>query len=210
MFQCTISKLEQESGWTKNVGPTINPIAPTAYEFVQEPDGLRMYCIGPAYAGWLLKHVDPFPVAFTKLVFRHTLNIDDATLQDGQVSETDWKATDADGWTRDGSFQINFAKGRMTQVNNPWTDTGVAIPSPDLVPGQPLSIEKHWTLNYVTPGATLDALIVNGTPYPIGITIPAQKLGWAPNQLVTQLQQCIAGQPGAYSLKFSDIGYDLS
>lgn len=204
-----ISGIEAATGWSKNVGPTINPTAPDGYELVQTPGGLRLYCCGKPYAGWLAKHVAPLYANFTDIPFNYSLVIDDATPLCAQVIETDTKFTDADGWTYDGSFQWNIQQGWVAQTGNPWQSSAVKIPA--LMPGAMTYVSLRYALDYVAHTLQVVSVSVNGTVYPINSApLPAKQSGWAKSEIVTQLQQCINGKEGAYSVLFPSISYDLS
>jgi hypothetical protein len=214
---CTITNLESSTGWTKNVGPTINPVSPSGYDFVQIPDGIRLYCCGPAYSGWLAKNVSSLLYPFPTISFLYSFQIDDATLQCGQVIETDSKITDAAGNTYDLSAQWNLNEGWMFQIDNAagsWTDTGIkigTIPTPNMwVP-----VQIDYALDFVGLTSSVLAVTVNKVKTLVSPSlqkIPAKKQGWAPSQIVTQLQQVINGTPGggAYSVKFGSVGYTMS
>lgn len=211
MLTCSISNLELLP-WTAHVGPTINPVPPTAYTAINLPDSLALYCIGPAYGGWLANCAQPLLAPFQNIVWHYSVTIDKATLQCAQVIETDFKITDSAGWTYDGSGQWNIAEGWMFQINNPWVDTGIKLQTPP-TPGVPMDVWIRATLDYGKHTITMQSVTAQGakTAIPAAVaTIPAKQMGWGINTILPQLQQCTNGKPGAYSLEFKNVGFDLS
>lgn len=210
----SITNLETLDGWSKVVGPSINPTAPDGYEIVQVPGGLKLFCCGPKYSGWLAKHVSPLVYPFTEITFRYTLTIDDATLACAQVIETDTKITDAAGYTYDLSAQWNLAENWMFQVDSAeghWTDTGIQISA--LTPNTPVDVSIAYKLDYAAKTSSIGWVSVGSKVYPVPAAlggIAAKQVGWGPSGVVTQLQQCINGKEGAYALTFSSIEYDFA
>ena len=210
-MQVQINNLELSAGWTENVGSTINPVAPSGYAPVQTAGQLRLYCCGAAYAGWLAKFVNPLWSLFTTISLQYALSIDDCTAEVAQVIETDTKVTDSAGWTYDLSAQFNIAEGWMFQIGNPWKDTGIIVSPPASNVWTPVQID--YALNYAARTSSVLAVTVAGKKYLVPTTmqnVPAGQVGWTPNQIVTQLQQCIGAQSSAYSVAFKNINYLLS
>jgi hypothetical protein len=198
--------LENET-WTAEVGPTINDPVAENYKIVQQGDAISLVmCSSLPYSGWLAKQVAKWPCMASKIIFRYTMMIDDATLTCAQVAETDAKFTDSDGYTYDGSAQWNIAKGWMFQIGNPWTDTGVTIePFKPYVPQQ---VTIEYDIDYTGKAISIVAVTTHGERHILDSKpIPAVKEGWAPSEIVTQLQQCNTGSPGGYTLRFTKIGY---
>lgn len=205
--QTTIGPLDQTL-WSEEWSPSINPTEATTYGHLQTPNGLIMQMFSKVpWGGWLLKNVQPLILKANRIVFAYTLMIDAATLLSAQVIETDAKITDADGWLYDGSCQINIAEGWVVQVGAPWKD---AVQIDPLVPYVPVRIAIEYALDYVAHTIAVVSVSVGPKTYPIGITAPAKQSGWARSQIVTQLQQCSTKQPGGYTLRFSTITYVLS
>jgi hypothetical protein len=186
--------------WTPEWNPSINPTPPKSFEIEPVPSGLRIAVAGIKYAGALAKNVAVFPYRSSKISFSFRFKFDES-MDYGQVSETDPKITDADGWTYDLSFQLNKSKGWMAQINNPWVDTGIKVPGVQDV-WNPMKID--WGMDYVAHTSTLLAL--NGMPANLP-PIPAKQIGWDRNQIITQLQLCTAGQEGEYEITYADLGY---
>lgn len=209
-----LSNLELQPGWQKLTGPTINPKVPDGYYPVQLPSALRLFCVGSAYSGWLAKQVNPLLTpaagAFTTVLFSYLLTVDSVTASNGQVVETDTKITDPNGWTADLSFQWNILEKWRAQVVPPagsgWVDTAVALLTLPQ-PGVPVPVTIQAKLDHVNHVSTI--VSVNGTATNAA-QIPMRQAGWTPNQIVTQLQQCISGVAyGAYSVEFAGINYSL-
>lgn len=205
MLTCTISQLELGS-WTPVTGPTINPITANGFAAVNLPDGLSLYCCGPAYSGWLAHRIDPLVSEFANVQFSYAVTPDEATNVCAQVIEADFKITDSAGWTYDGSGQWNIAEGWEYQVGNPWVDTGVKV-NPF---SGPTAVIVRAIIDYAAHTLTFKSVSANAQTSKLSAVIPAQQIGWQPSTIVTQLQQCINGNPGAYGLKFAGIGYELS
>jgi hypothetical protein len=190
------------------VGPSINPVPPTGYGFIQTPAGvvLQMWSDVP-YGGWLCKSVVTLPVTPTSLTLLYTITIDDCTPLCGQVIETDSRITGPDGWTLPGDFQINIAQGWEIQYGSPWKKSGVEIAP--YVPGVPQSVAIHYTLDWTLHTITLDGMETGGKIYPVGKEMPGSKMGWEPCEIVSQMQMCNNAKSGGYSLRFSGVGYRL-
>lgn len=213
-LQCLLTNLDIAPGWTKQWSKDINPVEPNGYDFIQVPDGIRLYCDGAKYAGWLAKYVSPLLYPFSKISFNYQLIIDDATPQQAQVVETDSKITDAAGWTYDFSAQWNIAEGWMFQIvdaNGKWIDTGIKL----AVPPQPnvaMPFRIDYALDYTNHLSSVIGVMAGNTfaglPSSFG-KIAAKQIGWKAMQIVSQLQQCNNGLPGAHSWKASQAGYSM-
>jgi hypothetical protein len=212
-YEFNATDLDQEQGWTKQWSPDINPKEATGYDFVQLPDGLRLYCTGPKYGGWLCRYVLPLVYPFTRISFSYNLMIDDATAQQAQIIETDSKITDAAGWTYDLSAQWNIQKGWMFQIDDKdwqWTDTGIKIVPPKANEWTAISIE--YLLDYANHTSSIDTVTVDGKLFTVPESlqrIPAKQVGWQPSTIVLQLQQCNNALEGAHSQKFGKISYQM-
>lgn len=210
-YTATVANVDLQPGWTAQVGPTINPVSPNGYDVVQESNGIRLFCDGPAYSGWLAKQVNALLPGMTKISVAYNLTIDDATQTEAQVVEFDSKFTDAAGYTYDGSAQWNIAEAWMFQTDNSsgtWTDTGVKMAAP--MPNVSVAVKIDYVLDYVNHNLTITGVTVNGTYSALSITLPAKQSGWAASQIVTQAQQVIGATAGAYSIKIAAITYTLS
>jgi hypothetical protein len=213
MFECNISSMETASGWSREWSPDINDVKPDGYNFVQTPNGIRLYCAGSPYAGWLAKFVSTLIYPFPKISFIYQLVIDDATTKQAQIIETDSKITDASGWTYDFSAQWNIQEGWMFQVDNTnwtWTDTGIKIPP---TVNEPLPVKIDYLLDYTNHTSSIAAVTAGGTTYNVPSSlqgIPAKQVGWLPSSIVVQLQQCNNHLAGAHSQGFRQINYAMS
>jgi hypothetical protein len=203
-----------DKSWTDEWDTSINLIEATAYGHLGTPEGLllQMYhegsdATGDGYGGWLCKNVCRPPLLTKTMVFEYIVVIDDATLQSAQVIETDHKTTDAAGWTYDGSLQFNIADNWMVEISAPWKKTGIRVPAP--TPGVPMQVSILYTQDYAAHTITFVSITVDGAESAIGLTYNAQQVGWAPGEIVTQLQQCNRSIPGGYTLKFPRVGYLL-
>jgi hypothetical protein len=229
-----IVELENEL-WTAEVGPDINDPAATAYSIVHTPAGLCLLMNSDVpYGGWLAKNVVPLLAKARSVTFCYTLTIDDATLVAAQVAETDFKLTDDEGWTYDLSAQWLMAKERngqpvsdwILQVDEEvtiedggegedgwmwkWRDTNVTIAP--FEPQVPVRVEIEALIDYEHKNSSILSVTVEGMCYPIepAYTLKARETeGWAPMELVAQLQQCNNHMPGGYELRFNAIGYEL-
>jgi hypothetical protein len=207
-MNAALLNLEQDD-WSSVVGPTINPLSPSAYKAVNTKSELRLYVIGAPDAGWLAKHVAPF-VQVPAITFRYDLDPDTATASNAQVIETDSKFTDAAGWTYDGSCQLNLAEGGMWQIANAagaWVDTGIKS---GIVPERWTPIEIVYALDFVNRAISVQSISSDGVleSVPAALqSVPAKQVGWEPNQIVTQLQQVLNSTGSAYSVGFRNISY---
>lgn len=188
--------------WTPEWSTDINPVQPSLFEIQQFAGGLQIFCAGQAYAGALAKGVNPLPMQLPKLTFDYTVTID-PSIDMAQVIETDTKITDAAGWTYDGSLQFNIAEGWMVQVNNPWVDTGAKLP----LAIEPNAVSVAYLLDFTAHTIVVES--INGKPLNQP-PIPAKQMGWAPSEIVTQLQLCTGAKDGCYDLQFSAISYQGS
>lgn len=209
--------------WSAQWSPSINPVAPSSFlvEPASDGTGLDLWCAGPPYSGALAKLVSPLVYPSPSLQFSYLLWFDESAVGYGQVVETDTKVTDSAGWTYDGSFQFNIAEGSpasggiggpsapvswMTQIGNPWQDTGVRV---GLVPGQGNLVTVTYKLDYTGHTMTVVGVAVGQAAMQAIIlpAIPAKQLGWQPSQVVTQLQLCVGKSGGAYRVRLGQVGY---
>lgn len=192
-MSCTWQLSNQENdSWTPLWNAQINPVQPAYFSEEMTTDGLAVVCGGSQYAGQLLKNTAPLLNPNNKFIATYGIKFGADLLAAGQVIEIDRKFTDVNGYTYDGSFQLLPGRAWMTQVNNPWVDNGAQAA---------LSVDV-W--NTVTVSYVLDyvnhTISVNGSPL-----IAAKKIGWAVNEVVTQLQLCTS-KSGFYMCKFKNIG----
>jgi hypothetical protein len=216
MIRAQILELEHEQ-WTAEVGPDINEPAAENYRIAQANDGLSLVmCSSKAYSGWLAKQVSPLVLESARIKFHYAMMTDDATRICAQVAETDAKITDSQGWTYDLSAQwemVKSAEGWMFQIDDAdwkWTDAGIVIPAARAYDAQEFAI--HYRLDYQQKASAIVSVEVDNEGFEVPESlwwIPARQAGWAPSQIVTQLQQCNRGEPGGYTLRFSNIGYLL-
>lgn len=192
MYSWQITNQENDQ-WIPQEGPTINPVPPTFFDFSQLKDGLEIVCGGPKYAGALVKNVAPLLYPTPTMKATYQIWFSTSLLQNAQVIEIDRKITDSAGWTYDGSFQFNIASGWMTQVNDPWVNTGVLK---QLQPFMWNPVEVDYQFDYVN-----HTIRVNGLA-----AIPARQIGWTPSEIVTQIQLCTGANGGFYTCKFAQIG----
>jgi hypothetical protein len=213
MITARISNLENDP-WEPVLGPDINPVDADTWQALNTPAGLVLSMMSTQpYGGWLAKRVSPLVFAAPRILFGYTMMIDDATPLIAQVAETDTKITDDQGWTYDLSAQWNIANGWMFQVDNQdwtWIDTGIQIPAP--APLEDNRIEIEYQIDYQTHTSSIVSVSADGERYAIDPEfhhIRARQVGWARNEIVSQLQQCNNATPGGYSLRFREIGYLL-
>lgn len=211
MIRTEIFNLELER-WTAEVGPDINDPPADNYRIVQTPEAMSLVmCSSLPYSGWLAKQVSPLIFPAARIRFRYQMMIDDATLECAQVAETDAKITDCEGWTYDLSAQWNIADDWMFQVDHEgwaWTDTGLRIEAPEAYDPQDYIIE--YRLDYAQKRSSIVGVKVEGDRYDLAeLWVPARQVGWGPEEIVTQLQQCNNAHPGGYTLRFSNVGYVL-
>lgn len=211
-WKLSIGNLELKE-WTDVVGLDINDPPADNYGIVQTSDSLNLImCSSKPYSGWLAKHVESLPVFASSITFHYRMMIDEC-IACAQVVETDTKLTDDEGWTYDLSAQWNVANDWMFQVDNEhwtWEDSGVRIESP--LPYHPADFKIEYLLDYNDKNSSIPAVWAFGSRYPLPHPpwIPAKHVGWANDEIVTQLQQCNNAQPGGYTLRFAEIGYVLS
>jgi hypothetical protein len=186
--------------WTSEWNPAINPTAPKDFEIELVGSGLRISCAGTKFAGALAKNTAQLPYPSQRISFVFKFKFSDSIVY-GQVVEADMKVTDANGWTYDGSFQLNIPKGWMGQINDPWVDTGVKVA---VAQDQWNQVQIDYALDYVAH--TITILAINGTAVSLP-PIAAKQVGWDKGQIVTQLQLCTASVGGEYEVTFSDVGY---
>lgn len=213
MWILRTGKLER-SDWYPIVGDNINNPIASNYQIVKNNNSLSMIMYGTeAYSGWLAKHVEPLLYQVDDVLFKYTLMIDECTVVNGQVVETDSKITDNEQWTYDLSAQWNITNDWMFQVDDDnwqWVDTGVRLPKPNTYEQQKIAIE--YKLDYANKQSIILAFWNNGERYalPNPYWIQARQIGWKASEIVTQLQQCNNHAPGGYTLWFRDIGYELN
>lgn len=192
-MSCTWQYENQENDvWTPEWNAQINPTQPAYFEAEMTADGLAVVCGGAPYAGQLLKNSAALLAPNNKFLATQAVKFSADLLSNGQVIEMDRKFTDANGYTYDGSFQLLPWRSWMSQISNPWVDDGAM---PALVTDVWNTVTVSYVIDYV--GHTIS---VNGSPL-----IPAKKIGWTPNQVVTQLQLCTS-KAGFYMCRFKSIG----
>lgn len=213
MWELSITGLEKKR-WEPVVGPSINPVDADGYSIVHTVGGLylSMNSFQP-YGGWLAKHVERLLFPATRARFYFTLMTDEATVTAAQVIEFDTKITDGDGITYDLSAQINIANNWMFQIDNEnwtWTDTGINL-SP-MQAYEPLDFMVEYRIDYGKKNSSVIAVTMDEEQYEVPSElwhISGRNEGWAPSEIVTQLQQCNGANPGGYALLFDEIGYVL-
>lgn len=191
MLNWQISNLEKEA-WIPKSDPSINPIPPKEFVITKLASSLQIMCYGDQYCGALAKNDSPLIYPSTEINFSYSVFFSE-DIVNAQVIETDMKLTDKDGWTYDGSFQFNVANGWMTQINNPWVDTGVKKPLT-------MDVYNPVTINYKLDYVNRTIRINDSAP------IIAKQVGWAKSTITTQLQLC-TNKLGMYTLKFQNIGF---
>ena len=108
---------------------------------------------------------------------------------------------------------VKAAPGWMFQVDNAqwtWTDTGVVVPAAS--PYRPRQYVIDSVLDYERRQSAIVAVTVDEERRDLSVVeyVPARQEGWAPMEIVTQLQQCVGGGAGGYTLRFANVGYDFS
>lgn len=214
-----LTDLESDA-WEPIVGPTINPKDADAYQALNTPNGLvlTMLCSSD-YGGWLAKHVAPLLVEAQTIVFGYSMMIDDAGAVVGHVAETDSKITDRNGITYDlsaqwvNSLDDDYWKFEVDNENWTWAPTDIRT---QFEPGIEYEIKIEYQIDYAHQrsaiiAVTVDAVTMDKERFVCGTpSIPGRPEGWAPSEIVTQLQQCNNSRPGGYSLRFDKISYALS
>lgn len=190
----------ENGSWTAQTGPSINPAAPTVFLPQQTPGEVAILCAGGAFGGALAKQSNVLPGQSKFITFRYQVRFG-PDIAFGQVIETDTKFTDAAGWTYDGSFQWNVARGWLAQVNNPWVDTPLKQP---LVADQWNDVVVVYQIDYVAHKLTV--VSVNGQA--VNAVVPAKQANWTKGQIVTQLQLCTTAAAGGYTVRFQGISYE--
>jgi hypothetical protein len=214
MLSLRYINLEREK-WTAEVGLTINDPIADNYRIIQTGDAISLVmCSSLPYSGWLAKQVSDLPVKATKMWFQHSMMTDDATSICAQVAEVDAKITDDEGFTYDLSAQWEMAKvapNWMFQVDNDdwtWSDTGIVVPPSVAYVLRDYSIE--YSLDYDNKRSAILSVTVDDDRFETPHTyISARQEGWQKSSIVTQLQQCNNSQPGGYTLRFTNVGYDF-
>src|SRR4051812_454688 len=97
-YSWSIKGLEFGS-WSPEWDVSINPTPPKSFEIEPVPSGLRIADAGIKFAGELAKNTAALPYQSSKVSFLFRYKVDEAATIYGQVSETDMKLTDANGWT---------------------------------------------------------------------------------------------------------------
>ena len=202
----TYTKIEQQT-LTPVVGASIAPNVPDAYQAIREVDGVRFYVAGSkpwAAALWKASvALLPMSAPFT-ITMAWEMALDDSP--DLNSAEMDLMCSDSLGNVWNGSTHLLIATGAMEIVNaaGNWTATPFVpgVPAPGLfVPySATLIINPATGLSAV---ANLSAGQQSASLVPL--QIPALKLGWAPNQAVTQIQPGLGQAGGACSVKIRNI-----
>lgn len=208
-----VSGLE-DSTWAPNVSSSVNPVPATGYTAVDEIDGLRLYEIGPAYAGVLFSTVILLPPLVGKGTATLSLEVktDDAGALRSQAQEFDIMLAGPQGEVYNGSEQNNNAEGGHWQINNSlykWVDEGF---NPGVLPADtfvPISFTMAFDTTAQTSAITAN-LVGTKTFTPTPLVIPAQQLAWGKNRAVIQMQLDENATPGGYSEKVRNITFEVT
>lgn len=214
-FAAQYSNLEAiPNGWTTASGPSINPVAPAAFNVEQWNGGLTTVIAGLPYSGALAKCPLPLPPGVSNFTLSYQIRPDMDAEEFSQIHETDLILVDAAGSWYNGSCQKNNAEGGMWQVVNAagsWVDTGF---KPGLfAPMQWTPVSVVYKVNWGV-GISMVSITDNGTTFQIPSTLQNLPLktgmGWAPNEIVIQVQECLNGSAGAYTRDMTAINIAMS
>jgi hypothetical protein len=184
--------------WTAVWNSAINPTEPTFYAVQANVDGsVELFVSGPAVAGAtgagaLAKGVVSSPaIPFSQLTTNVLVTVDDSPAR--QWIEIDTRLTTADGFTYPGDMDIGLdGTVRVGDISGVWHVSPVK-----LAPFQP------WTATPLSILKTYD--FTKKTVTMFGMTFPAANIGWAPNEIVNQIQIDQAPAGGTCMACFSNI-----
>jgi hypothetical protein len=190
--------------FTSEWSPSINPAKPDSFTIEPGAQGeLIIVCSSlptNPFAGALAKTSLPWLAGMQtpNVSASYQFKFDDS-VNYGQVVETDWKFTDANGWTYDGSFQWNIASGWIAQFGSPWVNAGF---TGKFTQGLWNQVSVQYKIDYANH--TIQIVAINGTPVTCA-PVPAKQIGWGKNEAVGQFQLCTASKGGAYEVQFTGI-----
>jgi len=214
-YNTQFNNLEQlpATSWRIVSGPTVNPNAPSGFNFEQLPSGVMKFTIiGANYAGELAAvtvPVPPSPTGIFTLAFN--LVVDDAASLMAQALEFDLIVS-IGGWHYNGSFQVNYAEGGECQIVNAagaWVDTGF---KPGLFPaGQKVPVVITCHVDQVKKIMSVLTINVGGNAFTVPTTlqnIPATQLNWTDGvtvQVQCDVNDVLAGGQEAFSHEMDGI-----
>jgi hypothetical protein len=202
-------------GFTIASGPSINPISPTAFAVQQWNGGLTVNVIGPADSAAVGKIQLPLTPGPSNFSLTYQIRPSMAAAQVSQCHETDLIIVGPDGSWYNGSCQLNNAEGGMWQIANAsgaWVDTGF---KPGLlIPEQWVTIIINYQINWTAKTLSVISITDGSQVFQIPTSlqnIPAKTgMGWAPNIIVLQLQDCLNASGGAYTRDMTGINLTMS
>lgn len=186
----------EASLWTSESGPSINPAPPEDFQVQYTGKELQLFLRGAAgvYGGALAKGVQKLPTQSKKMQLSLEVFFCQDLLEFGQVLEMDTKVTDCEGWTYPGDFQL-LVPSWQPQIGNPWFNYGEPK---TLFAGIWNRIKVAYELDYKNHTIRIN----NSDP------LPAKQEGWAPAEIVSQLQLCSNGQEDYHTVYYNNIAIE--
>jgi len=196
-YQFSYTNLTQ---WTAIWNAAINPTKPDFFALEQDiVGGLALTVAGPAVtgstgAGAMLKGVVSGLPALPFSLLTTSLNVMVDSSPARQWIEIDTRLTTADGFTYPGDMHIGTdGTVEVGDIQGVWHKSSVKVAPLQPWISTPQSIVKTYDF-------------VKKTVSMFGMIFPAANIGWAPSQIVNQLQIDQSPQGGTCMAYFSGMG----
>ena len=203
------SEIEGASDWFTRVGPDIsgqaNALVPQVYGMVQRAGEIELYIAGQAWQQFLAGRICPILPNTGKLTCSFMLWRSALAEKFQNAMEMDHRL-EHDGWDYNMSLQIVDGKIQIAKPRGAgWQDTGLTCGP------LPVETEVEIAINYRIDFANkigyLESIAIGGKLYTIPLAIeaePSTDLGWKEG-LYKQVQIGLAGAPGCFSVKLSEM-----
>jgi hypothetical protein len=199
--------VQSMAGWETVVGPSISPNVPSAFAFANGPTapfGLPNTAlitgtgVKGKFSGFMCKGPSlsfTFPAGVTTLIARKRFTLDANSLVNCQALEIGFKAVDSKARTYNWDIQCDYSESATDMQIEVVTAAGAWSASIGSMPKFAANVEhelnQYLSLNTTTGVSSVNAIEIDGnlflTPASL-LNLPALSLGWAPNEIVDEVQ----------------------
>jgi hypothetical protein len=148
------------------------------------------------YCDWLAGISLPLPTNTGNVEMHLVFALDANTLTNTQAIETDTKITDANKITYNGSLQFDYSQSptlmfvQIDKAGGGWVNTGISLPK--WTPNVTHTEDVYYSFNSTAKTYSVLQVVLDGVVYPTPASLhnlPGTNAGWAPSEILPQLQQ---------------------